>query len=178
MTLIEVLIVVVIVGIIASLAAPSFTGGVGTARVTGAAEALYAHLQLARSEAVKRNTPITVSFNAAAWCAGMIAGTAACDCTETVTSESDYCGLDMGGTMTAQLVTGNAFQGVTMAANPFTNGNTTIDNVRGTANNGSVCLTSSDGKVLRVSMSILGRVSICESGGTSYTTYPACSTNC
>lgn len=60
-TLIEVLIVIAIVAILASLAAPSFSDLIKSQKVKSTASDLNAALALARSEAVKRNRDVTMS---------------------------------------------------------------------------------------------------------------------
>lgn len=65
LTLIELLVVVALLGIIASLAAPSFTDYIGRKRVEGFASELASDLQYARSEAVSRNTAVRVVFTSA-----------------------------------------------------------------------------------------------------------------
>lgn len=59
-TLIELLIAVAVLAIGAVLAIPSFTELVKNNRLTSASNNLVRALQLARSEAVKRNAPVTV----------------------------------------------------------------------------------------------------------------------
>lgn len=60
-TLIELIIVVVIVGIFAALAAPSFTSLIHKNNVTTTANELYDLLQYSRGEAASRGTSITIS---------------------------------------------------------------------------------------------------------------------
>lgn len=69
-TLPEMLAVVAVLAILASVAAPSFTGLIGSQRAKGAASDLFASLLRARSEAVKRNTEITLAPAAGGWQAG------------------------------------------------------------------------------------------------------------
>lgn len=57
-TLIEVLVSLIILGILASLAAPSFTQSIRRYRVNAIREELTASIQWARSEAIRRNLPI------------------------------------------------------------------------------------------------------------------------
>ena len=59
-TLIEFLITLVIAGILATLAAPSFVQYLASARIRNASYDLTSALQIARSEAIKRNTAIEV----------------------------------------------------------------------------------------------------------------------
>ncbi|MBA2591631.1 MAG: GspH/FimT family pseudopilin [Pseudomonadota bacterium] len=60
-TLLELMIVVALVAIIATMGYPSFTELIVSQRVRAAASALYDSLLLARSEAVKRNTAVSMS---------------------------------------------------------------------------------------------------------------------
>ncbi|MBS1188293.1 MAG: hypothetical protein H6R10_85 [Rhodocyclaceae bacterium] len=62
-TLIEILIVVVIVGILSSIAIPSFSEMIASQRVRSAASDAHASLLLARSEAIKRNATVNVTPN-------------------------------------------------------------------------------------------------------------------
>lgn len=59
-TLVELMVTVAVVGILATVAVPSMVGFVNTSRLAGASEELTASLQLAKSEAVRRNRAVTV----------------------------------------------------------------------------------------------------------------------
>lgn len=63
-TLVELLIVIVIVAILASLAAPSFSSFMNNTRQSSAQSQLFADLNRARSEAIKRNARILVCTTA------------------------------------------------------------------------------------------------------------------
>lgn len=63
-TLIELMVVVAIMAIAASLAGPGFRQALANYRVRSAAESMMTGLNLARAEAVKRNSPVTFTLNA------------------------------------------------------------------------------------------------------------------
>jgi type IV fimbrial biogenesis protein FimT len=73
-TLIETMIVVLVVGILAAVAAPTFTDMFRTMRLSSATSALQVSLNLARSEAIKRGSDarVTLAANgvAGAWTSG------------------------------------------------------------------------------------------------------------
>ncbi|HCI14677.1 MAG: hypothetical protein A2063_04990 [Gallionellales bacterium GWA2_60_142] len=66
-TLVELLVVVAILGILAALAAPSFSSLTQGQQVKNASFELFAALSLARSEAIKRNGNVTVTPAAGGW---------------------------------------------------------------------------------------------------------------
>ncbi|HXG29479.1 MAG TPA: GspH/FimT family pseudopilin [Nevskiales bacterium] len=69
-TVIELMIVLLVVGVLATIAAPSFSGMIAKNRVKAASSNLHLSLLKARSEAAKRNASITVSPNAGGWVSG------------------------------------------------------------------------------------------------------------
>ncbi len=69
--MVELLVVVAIIGILASLAAPSFSELIRSQRMKSMATDLNASLTLARSEAIKRNTNVTLApATAGSWQSG------------------------------------------------------------------------------------------------------------
>jgi len=62
-SLVELIVVVTVLAILASLAVPSFREIIAAQRARAAASALYESLLLARSEAIKRNSIVTLSAN-------------------------------------------------------------------------------------------------------------------
>lgn len=84
-TLIELMITIAIIAIIAAWALPSYQRILERNELRESTEALKNDLNLARSEAVKRSTPVFVNFQAGAagsatpWCYG-ISTAASCDC--------------------------------------------------------------------------------------------------
>ncbi|MES2296741.1 MAG: GspH/FimT family pseudopilin [Pseudomonadota bacterium] len=70
-TLLEVLVAVAIVGVLVGLAIPSMSALVAKQRLRGASNDLFSSLIAARSEALKRNLPVTVSsVNGTQWQGG------------------------------------------------------------------------------------------------------------
>jgi len=77
-SLIELMVVLVVLAVLASLAIPSFTGLIRASRLSAQANDFYAALSLARSEAVKRNSSVSVCASsdgaacAASWSSGWL----------------------------------------------------------------------------------------------------------
>jgi len=163
-TLIELLITVAVLGILISLAVPSFTSTIERRRLEGAAEELYSYLQFARSESIKRATDVRVYFTNTAgadWCYGLKVN-ATCDCTETDSTQSDYCEIDG----VKKIVNQDDHQGITIngSSQPFS-GWFAFDNRRGTAESGGVTFINS--YEIRVAVSTLGRIRVCGNNDTA-----------
>jgi type IV fimbrial biogenesis protein FimT len=75
-TLIEFLITIIVATILATLAAPSFISYIGNQRVRNASNDLASALLIARSEAIKRNAPMSIVRTGAGWDAGWAVQTA------------------------------------------------------------------------------------------------------
>jgi len=69
-TLVELLTVIAILAILASMAAPAYSSWVASARAGSAGTDLHAALNLARSEAIKRNAEVTLAPNDDGWADG------------------------------------------------------------------------------------------------------------
>jgi type IV fimbrial biogenesis protein FimT len=69
-TLVELLITIAVVAILASIATPSFRSFVAGQRIRTASFDLMSSLTLARSEAIKRDAPVTVAPTGGAWANG------------------------------------------------------------------------------------------------------------
>ncbi len=69
-TLVEMLTTLIIVGILAGIAAPAFTSLIAGQKVKTSASMLQSSLLTARSEALKRNTGVTVSPVGGQWASG------------------------------------------------------------------------------------------------------------
>jgi type IV fimbrial biogenesis protein FimT len=85
-TLLEILIAIAIVAILAAVAVPSYVDFVNRSRLASAAEAVYSHLQYARSEVVAKNRDVYLRYANASgasadWCIG-VSTDDYCDCTD------------------------------------------------------------------------------------------------
>lgn len=63
-TLVELMVVVAVLAVLQTLAAPAFSGLVSSMRLSTAANSLFSSLLLARSEAIKRNSRAVVCKSA------------------------------------------------------------------------------------------------------------------
>lgn len=155
-TLIETLIVIAIIGILAAMAAPSFSEQMKQQRVEGAAEGLVAALQNTKAEAVKSNVPMGIFFTPATtatdlgtWCYGMATVAATCDCTVA------------GSCASGSVVASSDFKNITVNFNNFAL--RSFNPLRGTTNtSGTVTFSAGDNKTLGVSTTTLGKIRICK----------------
>lgn len=69
-TIIELMTTLVILGILVTIAIPSFNDLIVSTRIKGAASDIYGSLALARSEAIKRNANITIAPIGGQWVNG------------------------------------------------------------------------------------------------------------
>lgn len=69
-TIPELMTAIAIMGIMGAVAAPSFTDLIEAQRAKGAAADIFTSLLRTRSEAIKRNTPVTMTPAAGGWAAG------------------------------------------------------------------------------------------------------------
>lgn len=160
LTMIEMLVTVTIVAILLAIALPSFTNFVARGRVAGAAEATAQDFHLIKTEAIRNNNDVTISFNeGSSWCYGAIKSSSPCVCTTT-----NSCSLRAASSI--------EFPSVSMAVVSGSN-QSTFSALRGMGSPIEIEYSSSDAGKLRVSMNAAGRVSICRVSG-SFSSYPAC----
>ena len=144
LTLMELLVMLAIIAVLGTLAAPSFSAFIARGRVSGAAEALAQDLNLARSESLRRNGDVTLSLSpGSAWCYGSVAGSTACSC-----ATPSAC--------TLRQVDGSAYTAL-----------------QGLAKSGTVEFSHADAGTLRVRLSAQGQIAVCVVAG-SFSAYPAC----
>ena len=152
MTLLEVMVVVAIIGIIVAIAAPSFSTMLEKQRIKDAAEAMLADLRWARTESIKRNAPVRVTFATGSNWSYTI---------------DTFPALTTSDGILPKTVNGSDFPSTTLETASFAGrvAYTTFDPVRGTnLNNGTATITSNNFSA-GVKISTLGRVRICSSMG-------------
>lgn len=81
-TLIELMVVIAVLAIISSIAAPSFKSFIANTQIRTTAESIRNGLQLARIEAVKRNQKVSFTLNSdTSWLVGCVIATSSCPAT-------------------------------------------------------------------------------------------------
>jgi len=158
-TLVELMIVVAIIGIVSTIAVPSFQDTLERNRLKEALESLKSDLMFAKTEAIKQSKNIRVSLeqSGSSWCYGIYDATATCD--------AYSCATGAGTAVAAckiKLINGAQFKGISL--NTATN--TSFGFRRGTATNIGPEL-SSDNYEMKVVVSGKGRVRICHITGSS-----------
>ena len=168
-TLVEIGAALAIVAILALIAVPSYRDSVDKGRLRAAVDGLHADLQNARSTTQQQKASVTAVFSTGTtWCYGITAAKPTCNCAQADAAQADHCEVRVVRAADAKNVALSAadFGGKT---------STTFEPVRGTADAGSATITSSLGKIARVSVTALGRVSACSPAGAGSTDlYPAC----
>ncbi|WP_101048451.1 GspH/FimT family pseudopilin [Macromonas nakdongensis] len=166
LTLLEALMSLSILAILTSIGIPIAKHLQQNMQLKGAAEALTSELRHAQSESVKRQAGFSVNFrtNGDTWCYGYSIDIS-CDCTVPTS-----CSIDN----LEQVRRHHQYPGVRIL--PSVSGNRfSFQPRRGTVTAGSVTLTASNGKQLRVVVSGLGRIRTCTpTGEARFTGYPLC----
>lgn len=155
-SLIELLITITIIGIIATLAVPSYQDVIERNRLREAAQLIKSELQTLRGEALKRSAEVSVnvaSGTTGTWCLGGTLAATQCDCSETDTTASDYCEV--------RRVAGDSFDKTSIT----TDSALVFNPRRGTASPNTVTITTANHSAL-VQTSIVGMSRIC--GGEIY----------
>jgi len=164
-TLIELLITVVILGILVSLAAPSFFGILERRKLVGATDLFFADLLFAKTETIKRNSAVNVVFKnkgTTNWCYGMTQ-LSTCDCTGAGTT----CAIDG----VERVVKADDFKNTSATWN-FSGDNTGFDPIRGFSTNAGTLIFSIESSSANIVLTLQGRARICSSTGTGG--YPSC----
>ncbi len=165
LTLIELLLALTIVAIVATTSLPSMRALIERQQLRGAVNDLHAELLNARREALRRNTPVSLSFRrdegGAPWCYAL-SDDGPCDC-----FEADACTLSGAA---RRITRGDGFGAVALVTNFTPLHTATFQPARGTANAGTATL-SIGGRRVEVRLSALGRVRVCSD---DVTDYPPC----
>jgi Tfp pilus assembly protein FimT len=148
----------VIIVILMLVSIPVYDSIIQYYHITTAATDLYSSIQYARTEAIKRNTAVYMSFTTgSSWCYGINTGSA-CNC-----GTPSSCNL---GTVTASAANILTLSATGLSSNAFY-----FDNTHGGAST-SVTLTYTlfgQASLIQTSVSMLGDVSVCSTGITGYT---------
>ncbi|MBI5450616.1 MAG: GspH/FimT family pseudopilin [Gammaproteobacteria bacterium] len=175
-TFAELLLVLIVLAVLTLAGGEAYGRLVGRQRLAAAAQDITRTLQFTRSEALRRNQALHVSFrpgDTGPWCYG-IGELPDCDCS--AGALSNRCQLQRHGTV--EMMTGQAadYPGIAMPQARFgTQRYTTFAPLRATAGFGTVVLKNQYADSLQVRVSLPGRVRICNPASTSlFNGYPLC----
>lgn len=173
-TLIELMVAIGVVAVLAAVSLPSLREFLDRQRLVSQVRSIADVVQVARSEAIKRSASgasdqksVAMTINPGnPWFVGLANGTAACS--------GSTCVINEGGNAVSHTVTALECSGCTMVS-PASQALLVFD-LRGLATGATgqlVTLRSPLGRELGVSVSRLGRVSVCSPAG-SVQGYPTC----
>ena len=94
---IELILSLALAGVLVSLAIPQYQEAIDKRRVAKGGEQIAAFVNRARSESVKRNKRIAVSYalrNDGHWCLGAALGNTPCDCTRSDANDPRFCAIE------------------------------------------------------------------------------------
>ena len=155
-TLLELFVVLTLVAILAATGVPAFITYLQTNRLVHAAQNLYYTLQYARSEAIKRNATVYISFQTGTnWCYGVNPSTT-CNC-----NSANSCAL--GSTQVPS--TGQ----LSLSATGLTNNSIRFEPNHGAAGSSStITLTNGQSNTISVKVGLLGSLLLCSSQISGY----------
>jgi len=172
-TLVELLIALAVLGITISFAVPSMGEMVERNRVRGAVEALYSEFQFVRMEAVKRNTPLSLTFSGGtgdgstdSWCFGLDENPG-CDCTITDVDNGAACALMTAGENVLKTVSSESYKDISLNQT-FAADSATFNPVRGTVNAGTMTFESPHDLNVQLQVTVLGRIDSCSDNVLGY----------
>lgn len=164
-TMVELAVGMAITVMLLALAAPSFKNWIQSSQIRTAAEAIQNGLQLARAEAVRRNTQVTFSLGTgSAWTVGCVA--ASDTCPAAIQSRPAGEGSANAGVDADQ--TSIVFNGLGRIT-PMPAGDLNIDITNST---GGACAPSGPMRCLRIVTSTGGQVRMCDPAVTLSSTTP------
>jgi type II secretory pathway pseudopilin PulG len=127
---IELLLSLTLVGMLAGLALPQYQDATEERRLANGAERIVSFVNTVRSESIKRNKPIAVSYTAqddGRWCLGAVQGNKPCDCMQSDVTEPGFCAIESS----AWLLSDGSVQLDNLISSVSGDGSFTIDPVRG-----------------------------------------------
>ncbi|WP_429036097.1 GspH/FimT family pseudopilin [Aeromonas media] len=158
-TLIELLLALTVAALLLAVALPSYQSLRQEQMVRAATQAVYTDMMLLKSEAIKRNKPLTFKiFNPgqADWCY-RIAIDGSCDsCADSCSSIEGRKGVDAGEFSGVLLASNFAISGAEIAIE-INNRRGAFKSLHGAPHNGSICLRSGDSES-RVIVALNGRI--------------------
>jgi prepilin-type N-terminal cleavage/methylation domain-containing protein len=180
-TLVELLVTVSVVAILATLAGAAFTGFLDRYRLSGAVETLFSDLQLARSEAVKRNRSVQVVVTSGvSWAYTLSELNGVCDGSTPLTA-TQLKRVEVGvagftGTRIDRLVLNSGGGGTTMVFQPDSNRvRVACDSTTLLPTGSVISFRSADGKQACLLLNGIGRIKRCSPSGANHLIgFPEC----
>lgn len=179
-TLLELMVTVVVAAIILGIAVPNFSSMLARHRLEAAASELKLNLQLARSQAIKRNSDVSVSFNTdpstKSWRYGLSDDSDDCDPSASLDA-ADACEIDE----VLKVYSSKSWGGVSLFLGSSNYKTISFEPRRGMARSGQSFIgrtftLESDIGELEVKVSPIGHVNICVPPNNNATTsYRTCS---
>lgn len=157
-SLLEFVVILVIIVILTTIAIPTFTSFYKTHRLKATTEALFEALQYARSEAIKRNTNVYLSFTTGdSWCYGVNAGST-CNC-----ATAGSCGL--------LTVSVPQSQQLSLSQTGYGSGYVYFEGTHAAANTSGALTYTIYGQtsLVKISIARMGSLQVCSTGVSGYT---------
>jgi len=172
-TLTELMITVAIIGIVATMAAPSFVDLIERTRLKTAIEAFNSDFQYAKMQSVKQNRPVYIAFTGTGttWCYG-ISNTAGCKCTVTdktvatactIWEDADQDTVEDTDEKMLKIMGNDSFTNIELDSVSYADAEITFSSINATAEDGNVTFKNNIGS-LQVKTTILGRSRYCSVG--------------
>ncbi|WP_425485084.1 GspH/FimT family pseudopilin [Allochromatium humboldtianum] len=167
-TLIELMVSLSVLAILATIAIPSYTGFMDRYRLEGAIQGLYADLQFARSESVKCNRRVRVTFTTGSTWSYTISRIGSCTNSSDSTTVTDLKTVGVASFPATQIasttLTSNTLFFEPRFGNVEHGGSTSGTTLSGEA---QVNFQSGQGKQARVLVNLIGRVRYCSPSGSN-----------
>lgn len=161
MTITEILVVLLLLLILATLLTPAYETYFSQNAVKSAAEGLYSDFIRAKTTAISTGQTITVTFTTGAtWCYGLSSGSITCDCASAPSASN----CDFGVTSYT------SYANTSLSTSGFTGDTATFDSARGVLTNtaGSATFTATGGENITTSVNKFGAPKICSSSVGGY----------